>query len=116
MQDITDDDETENAYTPTDEADSTLYYDTEVSLAHVENTDTSANIEETNNVPHSDIPTEMIQLNDSITVSTVTDDMTTPTGTENNQVAPLPDIAEEENQDANLSWSQTVWVRRDQCS
>ena len=102
MQDITDDDKTENAYTPTDEDDPTLYYDTEASLAHVENTDTSANIEETNNVPHSDIPTEMIQLNDSVTVSTVTDDMTTPTGTENNHVAPLPDIAEEENQDETI--------------
>ena len=102
MQEITDDDETENAYTPTDEVDSTLYYDTEVSLAHVENTDTSANIEETNNVPHSDIPTDMIQLNDSVTVSTVTGDMTTSTGTENNQVTPLPDIAEEENQDETI--------------
>ena len=102
MQDITDDDETENAYTPTDEADSTLYYDTEVSLTHVENTDTSDNIEETNNVPHSDIPTDMIQLNDSVTVSTVTDNVTTLTGTENNQVALLPDIAEEENQDETI--------------
>ena len=102
MQDITDDDETENAYTPTDEADSTLYYDTEASLAHVENTDTSANMEETNNVPHSDIPTDMIQLNDTATVSTVTDDVTTPTGTENNQVVPRPDIAEEEDQDVTI--------------
>ena len=38
MQDITDDDETENAYTPTDEDDSTLYYDTEASQVHMENT------------------------------------------------------------------------------
>ena len=102
MQDITDDDETENAYTPIEEADSTMYYDTEVSLAPEENADTSAHIEETNNVPHSNIPTNMIQLNDSVTVSTVTDDMTTPTGTENNQLVSLPDIAEEENQDETI--------------
>ena len=99
MQDIMDDDETENVYTPNDEADSTLYYDTEASLVHVEDIDMSANIEETNNVPHSDIPTDVIQLDDSVTVSTVTDDTTTPTGTENDQMTPLPDIAEEENQD-----------------
>ena len=102
MQDITDDDETENAYTPSDEDDSTLYYDTEASQVHMENTDTSAHVEETNNVPHSDIPTDMIQLNDSVMVSTVTDDVTTPTGTENNQVVPLSDIAEEENQDETI--------------
>ena len=102
MHDIPDDDETEDAYTPTDEDDSTLYYDNEASLTHVENTDTAANIEETNNVPHSDIPTNMIQLNDSVMVSTVTDDVTTLTGTENNQVAPLPDIAEEEIQDETI--------------
>ena len=97
MQDITDDEETENVYIPNDEADSTLYYDTEASLVHVEDIDTSANIEEINNVPHSDTPIDMIRLNDSVTVSTVTDDMTTPTGTENDQMTPLPDIAEEEN-------------------
>ena len=102
MQDIMDDDKTENAYTPTDEDDSTLYYDTEVSQVHMENTDTSANVEETNNGLHSDIPTDMIQLNDSVTVSTVTDDVTTLTGTENNQVVPLSDIAEEENQDETI--------------
>ena len=102
MQDITDDDETENAYTPIDEADSTMYYDTEVSLAPEENADTSAHIEETNNDPHSNIPTDMIQLNDSVTVSTVTNDVTTLTGTENNQLALLPDIAEEENQDETI--------------
>ena len=102
MQDITDDDETENAYTPIEEADSTMYYDTEVSLAPEENADTSAHIEETNNVPHSNIPTDMIQLNDSVTVSTVTDDMTTLTGTDNNQLVSLPDIAEEENQDETI--------------
>ena len=102
MQDITDDDESENAYTPTDEADSTMYYATEVSLAPEGNADISANIEETNNVPHSNIPTNMTQLNDSVTVSTVTDDVATPTETENDQLAPLPDIAEEENQDETI--------------
>ena len=98
MQDITDDDKTENAYTPIDEADSTLYYDQEASLTHMENTDTSANIEENNNVPHSDKPTDMIQLNNPVTVSTVTDDVITQTATDNNQVTPLSDIAEEDNQ------------------
>ena len=101
MQDITDDDKTKDAYIPTDEADSTLYYDQEASLTHMENTDEENNnvpCEENNNVPHSDMPTDMIQLNDSVTVSTVTNDMTTPTGTENNQATPLSDIAEEDNQ------------------
>ena len=102
MQDITDDDETKNAYSPTDEADSTLYYDQEASLTHMEDTDTSANIEENKNVPHSDMPTDMIQLNDSVTVSTVTNNVTTPTGTENNQVTPLSDIAEEDNQNKTI--------------
>ena len=102
MQDITDDDETEDAYIPTDEADSTLYYDQEASLTHMEDIDTSANIEENNNVPHSDMPTDMIQLNDSVTVSTVTNDVITLTGTENNQVTPLSDIAEEDNQNETI--------------
>ena len=79
-----------------------MYYDTEVSLTPEENADTSTHIEETNNVPHSNIPANMIQLNDSVMVSTVTDDVTTLTGTENNQLASLPDIAEEENQDETI--------------
>ena len=98
MQDITDDDETENAYIPTDEADSTLYYDQETSLTRMVDTNTAAVIEENNNIPHSDMPTDMIQLNDSATGSTMTNDVTTPTGTENNQVIPLSDIAEEDEQ------------------
>ena len=106
MQDITDDGETENAYTPIDEADSTMYYDTEVSMIPEENADTSAQIEETNNAPHSSIPTDMIQLNDSVTVSTVTNDVITqaetPTAAESNQLASLPDIDEEENQDETI--------------
>ena len=64
----------------------------------MEDTNTSADTEENNNVPHSDMPTDMIKLNDSVTVSTVTSDVTTPTGIENNQVTPLSDIAEEDNQ------------------
>ena len=102
MQDITDDDETEYAYIPTDEADSILYYDQETSMTHMEDTNTSANTEENNNIPHSDMPTDMIQLNDSVTVSTVTNDVTTPAGTENNQVTSLSDIAEKDNQNETI--------------
>ena len=106
IQDILDDDETKNAYTHIDEADSTMYYDTEVSLIAEEKADTSAHIEETNNVPHSNIPTDMIQLNDSVMVSTVTNDVITQaetlTAAENNQLASLPDIDEEENQDETI--------------
>ena len=98
MQDIIDDDESENAYIPTDEADSTLYYDQETSLTQMVDTDTAADIEENNDTPHSDMPTDMIQVNDSATVSTMTNEMTTPTGTGNNQVIPLSDIAEEDDQ------------------
>ena len=68
----------------------------------MEDTDTSANIEENNNVPHSDMPTDMIQLNDSVTVSIVTNNVTTPTGTQNDQVTPLSDIAEEDNQNETV--------------
>ena len=102
MQDITDDNETENAYIPTDEADSTLYYDQETSLTRMVDTNTSADTEESNDIPHSDMPTDMIQLNDSVTVSTVTNDVTTPTGTENNQGIPLSDVAEEDNQNETI--------------
>ena len=101
MQDITDDRETEDAYIPTDEADSTMYYDTEVSLIPDEEVNTSSH-NETNNAPHMNIPTDMIQMNDSLTVSTVTDDVTqaeTPTAAENDQLASLSEVDEEENQD-----------------
>ena len=52
-------------------------------------TNTSADTEENNDIPYSDMSTDMIQLNDSVTVSTMTNDVTTLTGTENNQVIPL---------------------------
>ena len=103
MQDITDDSKTEDAYAPIDEADSTMYYDTEVSMIPDEEANTSSYNEETNNAPHRNIPTDMIQMNDSLTVSTVTDDAITqaetPTAAENNQLASLSEIDEEENQD-----------------
>ena len=98
MQDIIDDDETENAYITTDEADSNLYYDQETSLTRMVDNNTKADTEENNDIPHSDMPTDMIQLNDSVTVSTMTNNVTTPTGTENNQDIPLSDIAEEDDQ------------------
>ena len=104
MQDIMDDSETEDAYIPIDEADSTMYYDTEVSLIPDEEVNTSSHNEENNNAPHRSIPTNMIQVNDSLTVSTVTDDAITqaetPTGAENNQLTSLSEVDEgEENQD-----------------
>ena len=102
MQDITDDDETENAYIPIDEADSTLYYDQETSLTRMVDTNTSTDTEENNDIPYSDMPTDMIQLDDSVRVSTVAYDVTTPTGTENNQVIPLSDIAEEDYQNKTI--------------
>ena len=98
MQDIIDDDETENAYIPTDEADSTLYYNQETSQTQMVNNDTAADIEENNDAPHSDMPTDMIHMNDAATVSTMTNEMTTPTGTGNNQVIPLSDVVEEDDQ------------------
>ena len=98
MQDIIDDDETENAYIPTDEADSTLYYDQETSQTQMVNNDTAADIEENNDAPHSDMPTDVIHMNDAATVSTMTNEMTTPTGTGNNQVIPLSDVVEEDDQ------------------
>ena len=98
MQDIIDDDETENAYIPTDEADSTLYYDQETTQTQIVNNDTAVDIEENNDVPHSDMPTDMIHMNDAATVSTMTNETTTPTETGNNQVIPLSGVAEEDDQ------------------
>ena len=37
-------------------------------------TNTAADIEENNDIPHTDMPTDMIQLNDDVTVSTMTND------------------------------------------
>ena len=102
MQDINDDDKSEDAYIPTDEADSTLYYDQETSLTQIGDHDITNDIEENNNATHSDIPMDMIQVDDSGTVSTVTNEMTTPTGTGNNQATPLSDIDEEEDQNSAI--------------
>ena len=102
MQDIKDDDETEDAYIPTDEADSTLYYDQETSLTQIGDNDTTNDIEEINNASHSDIPTDTIQMDDSGTVSTMTDKMTMPTGTGNNQATSLSDVDEEEEQNSAI--------------
>ena len=102
MQDITDDTESEDTYIPVNEADSTMYYDTEVSMIPDEDTNTSCHNEEVNNAPHN-IPTDMIQMNDSLMVSTVTDDaitqLETPTATENNQLTLLSEADEDKNQD-----------------
>ena len=52
MQDIMDDTESEDAYIPVNEADSTMYYDTEVSMIPDEEANTSYHNEEVNNAPH----------------------------------------------------------------
>ena len=96
-QDIIDDNETENAYIPTDEADSTLYYDQETSLTQMVDNDTATDMEENNDTPHRDMPTDMIHVNDAATVSTMTNEVTAPTGTGNNQVTPLSDVVEEDD-------------------
>ena len=96
-QDIINDDETENAYIPTDEADSTLYYDQETSLTQMVNNDAATDIEENDDNPHSDMPTDMIHVNDGSTVSTMTNEMTSPAETGNNQVIPLVDVVEEDD-------------------
>ena len=80
-QDIIDDDETENAYIPIDEADSTLYYDQETSLTQTVDNDTVTDMEENSDTPHRDMPTDMIHVDDAATVSAMKNEMTTPTGT-----------------------------------
>ena len=79
-----------------------MYYDTEMSLIHDEEVNTSSH-NEANNAPHMNIPTDMIQMNDSLMVSTVTDDAIpqteTSTAAENDQLASLSEVDEEENQD-----------------
>ena len=89
MQDINDDEDTVDAYIPIDETDSTLYYDQETSTTQTGDNDRTNDIEENNNASHNDIPTDMIQMDDTGTVSTVTNEMTTPTDTENGPTTPL---------------------------
>ena len=105
MQDITDDKESEDAYILVSEADSTMYYDTDVSMTtdEEEEGNTSDHNEQVNNIPHRNVPTDMIQANDSLMVSTITDDDMTqlpmPTATVNNQLSILSEADEEEDQD-----------------
>ena len=112
-QDIIDDDETENAYIPTDEADSTLYYDQESSLTQMVNDDTATDINKNNDNPHSDMPTEVMHMNDAATVSTMTNELTTPTGAGNNQVIPLSDVVEENDQNENDQDSASQCLEED---
>ena len=98
-QDIIDDDETENAYIPTDETDSTLYFDQESSMTQMVNNDTATDINENNDNPHNDMPTDVMDRDDAVTVSTITNELTTPTGAGDNQVIPLSDVTEENDQD-----------------
>ena len=60
MQDITDDAESEDAYVLINETDSTMYYDTEVSMIPDEEANTSYHNEEVNNDTHRNIPTDMM--------------------------------------------------------
>ena len=110
MQDKTDDIKSEDTYIPINEDDSTMYYDTEASMIPDEEMNTSYHNEEVNNAPHINIPTYMIQMNDSLTVSTVTDDALTqmemPTATGNNQLTLLSDTNEDENQDKTSQSSE----------
>ena len=111
--DIIDDDETENAYIPTDEADSTLYYDQELSVTQMVNNDTATDINKNNDNPHNDMPTDVMDMNDAATVSTMTNELTTPTGPGNNQVIPLSDVVEEndkneDNQDDRLCLEEDI--------
>ena len=113
MQDITDDTESEDAYILVIEDDSTMYYDTEVSMIPDEEANTSYHNEEVNNAPHRNIPTDMIQMNDSLTVSTVTDDaitqMETPTATENNQLTLLPKLMKMRTKTKHPRVKNTTW-------
>ena len=63
---------------------------------------TSYHNEQVNNIPHMNVPMDMIQANDSLTVSTITDDdvaqLPTPTSTVNNQLSILSEANEEEDQ------------------
>ena len=100
-QDIVDDDETENAYIPTDEADSTLYYDQDSSPTSMVNNDTATDVNEYSDIPHSDMPTEVMHMNDVATASTMTNELTIPTGAENDRVTPLLDVVEENDHNVN---------------
>ena len=100
MQDINDDDEPEDAYIPTDEADSTLYYDQEAPLTQIEDDDRTIDNGENNKTTHDDIPADTIQVDDMGTVSTVTNEITTPTDTSNDQTTPLVDVDEEDEQNS----------------
>ena len=101
MQDIDDDEETENAYIPTEEADCTLYYDQETSPTQVVDDGTS-DTEEVDKVTQIAIPTDTIQVDDIGTVSTVTNKMTTPTNTRIDQMTPIPDVNDEDDQNSAI--------------
>ena len=108
MQDIIDDDETENAYIPTDEADSTLYYDQETSLTQMVNNDTTTDTEENDDNPHNNMPTDVIHVNDAATVSTMTNEITSLIGTGNDQLIPLADIDEEDDRNEEENQNDAI--------
>ena len=105
MQDIEDDTKSEDAYIPVSAADSTMYYDKDVSTTNDkgEEDNTSYHNEQVIDIPHMNVPMNTVQANDSLTVSTITDDdaiqVSTPTSTVNNQLSILSEADEEEDQD-----------------
>ena len=59
------------------------------------NNDTATDINESNDIPHDDMPTEVMHMNDVATASTMTNELTIPVEAENDQVTPLLDVVEE---------------------
>ena len=47
------------------------------------NNDTATDVNESSDIPHSDMPTEVMHMNDVATASTMTNELTIPTGAEN---------------------------------
>ena len=65
------------------------------------NNDTATDVNENSNIPHSDMPTEVMHMNDVATASTMTNKLTIPTGAENDRVTPLLDVVEENDHNEN---------------
>ena len=87
---------------PVSEADSTMYYDTDVSMTSGTGNDgnISSHNDQDDSIPHTNVPTGLVQANDSTTVSTITEDdaiqLPSPTSTVHNQLSTLSEAKEEE--------------------
>ena len=114
MQDIMDDEESEDAYTPVSEDDSTLYYDIDGPLTSDmgEEDSTLNHNEQSNNIPYINVPAEMVQANDSPTVSTITGDeaiqLPSPMSTVHNQLSTLSEAEQEEGDDGGENDHQDI--------